>query len=570
MLELTVALGGFGIALAGALVHLRRRLYDIQTELALGRAEADAHLRLSRELETANTYLDILRAAEVAIRSTLGFTTAWIYLAEPDDPNQFRLLTAAGEKDDLPLPLLDVKGDAMMEEIVSSHRAVVVEDGRTDPRTNKDRVRESKVISIVNVPMLMADKLVGCLGTGTFGEEGVRKVVPREIKFLEEMGSRIAVALDRLRQFNIRQEEHKNLLKLIKAIEFAGDGILVADANYTVTYINPAFERIMGIPRESAIGQPMVNFRGLTERPSQLAEILAAGNQGVAWNGKLEIKRADGREMVLDATLSPVGEPGKAPGGYVAVLRDITGEERLNRAKDYFVQVTSHEMRTPLTKLQFCSHLINELVNRAARQEDDLAKCGVVMSEAYRSLQTIMDTTTTLTDMATPRTEKALPVNIGAVVLAGIAQAKEEMAAEGRRVELRADASLQADHLAAISIGHLTKAVMEILSNAVKFTPDGKGILARARVEGSNVLLEVVNEGVGITAEDSHRLFTPFYSTEKIDHHSSGRYKFKGGGLGLGLAVVKMIMDHYGGAVRVENRPDGQGIVTTLSIPLFA
>lgn len=571
MAALVTVLLFIAAALAAMLVRTNNRCKEKERSLAETREQMDALLHLSKALEVSTSYSEIINAVDIAVNRILGIKNVWIYLTKPETPDLLHILTASNAmeaKINLNSATLPVKGDAMIEEIVNSRHAVVVEDARTDPRTNKEIVARMDLRSVVNVQMLMADRLVGALGVGTYGAEGVRRFRPEEIAFLDAAGSRTAVALDRLRQFTIRQREHEENRKLVKAMECAGDGILVADANLAITYANPALEKLLGVERAAIVGKPMSIAGHFISNPAQLAEIITAGKEWKPWNGKLEIRK-EGRNMVLDATLSPVGEPGQPQGGYVTVLRDITGEEQLNRAKDFFVHVTAHELRTPLTKLNLCTYLLKEASTHATKQRESLDNCGRILSEAYGNFNQIAETTSVLTDLASPRTGESRTTSITAVLSQCVEETRSRLTLEGRGVQLVTGNALPRNAMADIAPDHLAKAVMEVLSNAVKYTPDGKTVTLTAFIAGEDAVIEVVDEGSGITEEDRKHIFTPFFSMEETMHHSSGRYKFKGGGLGLGLSVTKIIMEYYGGAIKVERMENNNGTKISLCLPLL-
>jgi signal transduction histidine kinase len=206
------ALFAFALSLALGVALARQRAENKAYDRALAdtRRESEILLRLSKDLEDSQSYYGIQQATGAAMRDRLKINNSWIYLASPERPDVIELLTFTGDQAGVvwtTTAILPTKGDAMLEEIMTSRHAVVVEDARTDPRTNKVFVEKEKICSLLNVPMLMADRLMGCLGMGTFGDEGIRRFTPEEIVFIETVASRTAVTIDRQRQFLISQQE---------------------------------------------------------------------------------------------------------------------------------------------------------------------------------------------------------------------------------------------------------------------------------------------------------------------------------------------------------------------------
>lgn len=159
-------------------------------------------LRISKGLEGANNYSSILNVALDEVRKTLGYQTLWVYLLTKDH-KYFKVLISGGDDADIIMSEdgtgnLKIEGDRMLEEIAAAKNIVIVEDARYDERCNKEIVELSKVRTILNVPIILFDKHLGCVGTGTFAEEGVRVPSSSEQKYLLALASHMAVSIDRM------------------------------------------------------------------------------------------------------------------------------------------------------------------------------------------------------------------------------------------------------------------------------------------------------------------------------------------------------------------------------------
>jgi signal transduction histidine kinase/CheY-like chemotaxis protein len=172
-------------------------------------------LRLSKALESAQSYDEIIAAAQREISATLGYPTVWAYLFS-DDLKYAVPLAADGSvsetimTDETALKLT-IEGDPMMEEIAGAQGIVVVEDARTDPRTNKEIVKKLGNRTIINAPIIFFDRHLGCIGMGTFGDEGIRVPTPNERLYLASLASHLAVTLDRVHQFIERRRSEREL-----------------------------------------------------------------------------------------------------------------------------------------------------------------------------------------------------------------------------------------------------------------------------------------------------------------------------------------------------------------------
>ncbi|MEW6402978.1 MAG: GAF domain-containing protein [Chloroflexota bacterium] len=171
-------------------------------------------LRLSRDFEQAQTYGDILRAAKDEISKALGYQSVWVYLLS-EDKQQFTVLTGAGEVgasiENLGFATLPIGEDRFLQEIAEARHIVIVEDARTDERTNKEIVAQLENRTIINVPVMLFDKHIATLGTGTFGAEGVRPPNIAEQEYLSTLASHLAVSLDRIHLLDERARTEAKL-----------------------------------------------------------------------------------------------------------------------------------------------------------------------------------------------------------------------------------------------------------------------------------------------------------------------------------------------------------------------
>ncbi|MFN0247554.1 MAG: GAF domain-containing protein, partial [Kofleriaceae bacterium] len=168
-------------------------------------------LAYARELQRATTLAELLDITQQMV-TMIGYPHAWLFIADDDSGMTWRLIDFAGSKRNdawKVAPTLRVEGDPMLEEIRSGTAPVVVEDARTDPRTNKQIVEAIGNRTIINVPLRLLDRTTGSLGVGTFGDEGVRPPTPDDLALLVAMGEQLAVAAGRIRFLEQLEESRK-------------------------------------------------------------------------------------------------------------------------------------------------------------------------------------------------------------------------------------------------------------------------------------------------------------------------------------------------------------------------
>lgn len=189
----------FNLTLARDITERQRAEAEINEQ----RRHGESLLKLSRRFEVARTAEDVAQAAWEAVRETLGYQNLWVYLFDAAR-EKAHPIAAFGPKRSIVFPtgaplVLTVPGDRMLEEIAAASDIVVVEDARADTRVNPVMVQALDNRTIVNVPIKHFDEHLGSIGTGTFGDEGVRTPTPAERVYLMSIASHLAVTLDRIR-----------------------------------------------------------------------------------------------------------------------------------------------------------------------------------------------------------------------------------------------------------------------------------------------------------------------------------------------------------------------------------
>ncbi len=183
-------------------------------------------LAFARRLQRASTFSELLEFARDEAREVVGYNHVWLLVADDEAADTLRLIDFSGGQREIVwsvCPVLHVKGDAFLEEIVSSDTPVVIEDARTDPRTDKRMVEKLQNRTLINMPLRLVDKPLGVFGVGTFGEEGCRAPTAEELEYLVGMASQLGVAASRIRYFEAmavaakeRQEFEHRLLQIQK------------------------------------------------------------------------------------------------------------------------------------------------------------------------------------------------------------------------------------------------------------------------------------------------------------------------------------------------------------------
>ncbi len=181
-------------------------------------------LAFARELQRASTFRDLLETTRAEALASAGYAQVWLFVSDTDDAdevNEGRLIDYAGSQRDAVwevAPLLKVEGDPLLEQIVKSDEPIVVEDARTDPRTNKAIVEALGNRTIVNIPLRLVDKPFGAFGLGTFGDEGCRPPTPEQLDHLVGMAGQLSVAVSRIRFLDANRRATQQRIELERRV----------------------------------------------------------------------------------------------------------------------------------------------------------------------------------------------------------------------------------------------------------------------------------------------------------------------------------------------------------------
>jgi PAS domain S-box-containing protein len=377
-------------------------------------------------------------------------------------------------------------------------------------------------------------------------------------------------------------EEHAWLSTTLASI---GDAVITTDAQAHITYLNPVAERVTGWTNSEAAGKPLdLVFHIVNEETGEGVENPAerALREGavVGLANHTILIRKDGEERAIDDSAAPIKDDHGRLTGCVLVFRDISERrreaqrteseierllanerkaraevERTNRMKDEFLATLSHELRTPLNAILGFSQLME-------KNPGDVKAVKEGVQVITRNAKIQVDLISDLLDMSRIVSGKlrldVKNVDLEQVVSAGLDAIRHSAQAKG--IEIETDFSL-APRLARGDEGRLQQVVWNLLSNAVKFTPKHGRIRVTLRTDGPNAAIVVTDSGIGIRREMLPYLFERF---RQADSSASRDH----GGLGIGLAIVKHLVELHGGSVYAESEGEGKGATFTVELPL--
>ena len=380
--------------------------------------------------------------------------------------------------------------------------------------------------------------------------EGARSIA--EGNFDQDLGVQSSDEIGELtRSFNYMARQLKSTVgevqgerdKLNTLFLHMTDGVAAFTTDGRLIHMNPATENMLGVRMEDQLTFDEI-----------FADLDMVSSDETAMRSFLtsEITRSD---RVLSVTLAPYGAL-DGEGGVIAVIHDITEQRRLDDARREFVANVSHELRTPLTNIRSYTET---LLDAAGDIPIDTEKqfLGVISSESERMARIVTDLLT-LSKLDYGRMELRMTRFSLSDLLQKVANAMR-LTVQDNGHEMIVDAP---DTLPSI-VGdreRIEQVVVNILSNAVKYTPSGGHIRLSACVPAeSRVRITVEDDGVGIPAADVPRLFERFYRVDKARSRAAG-------GTGLGLAIAKEIVEQHEGKIALASEY-GKGTTVTITLP---
>lgn len=321
------------------------------------------------------------------------------------------------------------------------------------------------------------------------------------------------------------------------------DGVVAFSPAGLVIHSNPAASQML-----SRSMDPTTSFQDLFAEDAAFDQILTLKRPQY-----LETQKTVG-ERELELFMAPYSAD-QAPGGVMVVIHDVTEQRRSEQARREFVANVSHELRTPLTNIKSYAETVIAAGDELPPELHNNFM-GVIVSEADRMTRIVQDLLT----------------------LSKIDYGKMEMNVSRFSFSKAVRSVYEAVALNAESHGHtltfsceenmpdvdgdrerIEQVIMNIVSNAIKYTPDGGKIAITAATSGRNVFVRISDNGIGIPEKDLPRLFERFYRVDKARSRESG-------GTGLGLSIAKEILNQHKGDIRIES-VYGEGTDVTITLP---
>jgi signal transduction histidine kinase/DNA-binding response OmpR family regulator len=484
--------------------------------------------QLTRDISLFTRSKDLFERAPELIRDTLNYPVVSLWLNEDGAP---RLCNVAGAETGLRPSILALAPHQVATTGQPAHLSGAVEE-RAFPR---NQTGQPPTQSAIAVPLFWDAQVSGVLAIHS-ARPGAFQESDRVV--LENLASQIASALERIRLFESVEQKEQRLSAVLHG---AAEAILLMDRDGNLRLLNPAAAKLF-TDVETKISQPIPAGHGYDEL---IQKVNSARQSGASEQG--EIAWPDRRTFAI--MITPIEE-----GGQVVILHDVTYFKDLDRVKNEFIASASHDLKGPITAIFGYNHLVGKLGPLTAEQAEYSSRIEKAATQMQELVQNLLEMARI--DMGVGL--KMEPCNLRDLLAAVADEFKHPAARKSQSLTLlpfEGRAQVLGD------VHRLKQVLRNLVGNAVKYTPQAGAIAVAAELEGPYLRVDVKDSGIGIADADLPYIFEKFYraQTEAVSDIE---------GNGMGLAIVKSVVEQHGGRVSVESEV-GKGSCFSFTLPLM-
>ncbi len=354
-----------------------------------------------------------------------------------------------------------------------------------------------------------------------------------------------------------------DLQKFKLAVDSTSDHIVITDPKGKIIYANDAAEKITGYKKENMLGKTPGDLWGGLMEAEFYKKMWDTITKNKSFEGELVNKRKNGEKYDAAISISPITDYEGTVRYYVGLERDITKAKEIDRAKSEFVSLASHQLRTPLSTIRWYVEIL--LSGDAGKFNKDQEEYLKEVEEANRRMVELVDALLSVSriEMGT-LTMKSEPVDLKEVAKNVLAELRPQIMTKKQKVI--------EDYHKGIPVINSDKrlmhiVIMNLMSNSVKYTPIGGEVKIEITIEKpkdsrkkDKILIKVSDTGMGIPEKQQPKIFTKLFRADNVKKSDTT-------GTGLGLYIVKSIVDHSKGKVWFKSK-EGKGTTFFVELPV--
>lgn len=442
-------------------------------------------------------------------------------------------------------------GEGIAGWVAKECKPLIVNDPSHDPRWTRRGDEKTKFVtrSILCVPMVYQGKLLGVVQA--LNRKELHGFSEEDRMVLEAFSAQTAVAIQNARLFSSLRQEKEKVETIFSQM---AEGAIFSDENGQFILSNPAACRLLAVEKErihqSNLWQILASF---TVNPSL---DLLRSNHGDLFS--FEASRKEGKTLILAGLIKKIQSDKGELIGHLTVFRDVTLEKKEEKMKRDFLSLMSHKLKTPLVAITGYTPMLLE--------EEELTKLNPFFKKAIQSIHSqgmhlkllvekLISFSMIEAEEVTVEKKRHNAKKVIGEILSAMTTLLEE-----KKAAVTLESSL--DNLPPLLVDYdkFREVMKSLIENAAKFNPkEEKKILISGKIENGMAVLSVQDNGRGIPSEEFEKIFQKFY---QIEESFTGQIE----GAGLGLALVKRLVEVHGGTVKVSSKM-GEGSVFTVSFP---
>ncbi len=471
-----------------------------------------------------------LNAALEAVLKIVPMEASGISLIDRD-ANELVMYAQRGWRHDFTTQPMRIKlGEGLSGLAINTGEAVIVGDLAHDPRLQVTEFLREEVKAMALLPMHARGRVVGVLSVM---RRSPYEFNGAEISVLQVIADQVGLAIDNALLVESVRAQQQRLEAILHA---TADAIIATDERGVINLINYAARRILNV-ESKLLGEPLCEVAFLPAIRQRLCAALQPG----ATERTFEVMLPDKQCWLCEVASIPPHKEGTEP-SWVVVFRDITHQKQAEQARLNFIQMAAHELRTPLGATLGALHMLGRHWEYRLTDEDK-----EIFEIAFRGIgrmQDLIDDLLNLEHIESGVDMRFEPINVLEMITRCAEDMRPMLASKQQQL------TVEVTEVLPPFMGDerwLTRALMNLISNAHKYTQEGGQITVRAlqqTTEGqAELVLQVQDNGPGIPREAQRRLFDRFYRVRHAEN--------KAVGTGLGLAIVKSVAEQHKGRVAV-------------------
>jgi two-component system phosphate regulon sensor histidine kinase PhoR len=411
----------------------------------------------------------------------------------------------------------------------------------------------------VTVPMLAGDRVRGVLSVQSYRAGAYDE---NDLFLVQAIAAQAVSAIDGL-QSGAAGHAARRASELEAILASMNEGLLILDQHGRIVSLNPPARRIFGSVGSGIIlgqrldraqwGEWPLGARAVAEALAPIINALANGEA----RRDIEVELNSEGRRVLSFSSSPLFDACGKPAGGVVVFRDVTSQRDVARLKDELLSIASHDLRTPVTVMKAQAQLMQRALQRLDQpvEPDKLCERVQLMIDQADRLTRMLNQLLDLSRVEAGRLELNLELVDLSLLVRRVALNVQALSTN-HQIHVDGPSSVEGEWDSA----RLEQVVQNLLTNAVKYAPDGGRVSVSVLANDAEVQVLVRDEGLGIPADELPHIFEQFYRVE-------GTRKLEG--TGLGLYICRGIVASHGGRVWAMSDGPGCGSTFAFSLPRF-